>query len=313
MLGLFVSGFGFWACQQKAAVAPDNQVPIEHGDGVFENHGTELPNAKDIKMAIVWEAQWFKNRKQVQPIQIKTEFPTSFTFDITELPPTEALDQQSSCMLYASGHLVAFLDGNHNQKLDLIPRDSAHLTDDKIIGRAAQTIMYMELSKNPKCKPLNELPETKKMFPFGFTPGTFAKNEQGEFITLKDVKFKITLDENLPQADLCEPYKDSDIDQLFSKFNSGSMLNKYYHRFKHVAPESDSVEQYYQCNSNGLGVRYFMCNQTEEEASLLCYDPICVSSYMFLSNDGSSSDACSLYRQFKDEWPCVVEGQNPCP
>jgi hypothetical protein len=105
-------------------------------------------------------------------VSYTTTFPVSFTIPITELPPEEAfvpLDVATTGSgVFAIAHLVAFIDDNHNNKLDL---PSADGIPDRILAVSAQQIAYLDgVFPPPEVAIHGRLPAGSNLLPYQAGP-----------------------------------------------------------------------------------------------------------------------------------------------
>lgn len=123
--------------------------------------------------AVVVDDQYSPNAKPIARIaSYKTTFPVSFTIPITELPPDDALVPldiaTTGSGVFATAHLVAFIDDNHNNKLDLPSADGIH---DRILGVSTQQIVYLDgFFPPPEVAAQGHVPVRSNLLPYQAGP-----------------------------------------------------------------------------------------------------------------------------------------------
>jgi hypothetical protein len=140
-------------------------------------HGTitttgAVTTPSTVRVALVWKldaqsgASASSSFRAVQELDVRAEFPVSFSIDVRALPPVEAMRQAGKgaplpgiANAYAIGTLVVYEDANRNGKLDLLPAD-APASGDRILGApTGLEIIYLEgggIPKNPDALPGDE-------------------------------------------------------------------------------------------------------------------------------------------------------------
>jgi hypothetical protein len=125
-----------------------------------------------VRVALVWKldpqtgASGSSSFRTVQELDVRAEFPVSFSIDVRALPPAEAMRQIGNgaprpglANAYAIGTLLVYEDANGNGKLDLLPVD-ATTSVDRVLGTPkGLEIIYLEgggIPKNPEALPGDE-------------------------------------------------------------------------------------------------------------------------------------------------------------
>lgn len=108
---------------------------------------------KQARVALVWRQatvlvteSWMPGLGVAQEVALEPGFPSAVRLELRHRPPLGALGPSGFGQRAAVGTLLVYVDGNHNQTLDLLPI-GALSSDDRILGAPAElSLLYAETS-----------------------------------------------------------------------------------------------------------------------------------------------------------------------
>jgi hypothetical protein len=120
-----------------------------------------VSDAENVRVALVWNLRYVTNNtiKVAQDVKVSASFPSKFQLELTEPPPEESIqrvvatlpteDQDEKIVRTAWGALVAYVDSNHNGKLDLVEPGATTTADQMLASNPQLTVVYHQWEGDP--------------------------------------------------------------------------------------------------------------------------------------------------------------------